>query len=156
PGRVAANRAIGDRRRCSATVAVVVDAAASALIGQISSDCAAVQRQGCVIVVDAGAKTVGGWSGPVDNTQTGDGDRFAGADVKHAPGVPGSPTQVGGVTVGWNPPDGDAFVYDQLAEPRGQGEVPPAYQGIELDRVAVVCFCQRLAQVRQTKTISYF
>src|SRR5206468_4785753 len=94
---------------------------------------------------------------PVYDAQTGDGHRFIGADVKHAVGVPGVYAQVAGVANCWNPPDGDAFVNDQLPENRGYGEVPPAQQGIELDRVAVVCIGQRLAQVCvDIKAVPYF
>ena len=109
PCRVAADCAIGDRHPRAAIEAVVVDAAALALVGRVSADCAAAHGKPRVIIIDAAAEIVEGR--PVGDRQPGDGHVFARCNVKHAASV----VSVNGEHVGAGAADSDTLVHEQFA-----------------------------------------
>src|SRR6266542_724281 len=99
-GRVAAEGAVVDRKRCAAEVDTVVEDTAAAVSGRVAAEGAMVDRKRCVpaegavvyrqrrmILEDATARVIGispTAGATVSDGEAGNGDGFTGRNVKHA------------------------------------------------------------------------
>lgn len=100
-----------------------------------------------MIIIDAAATIVGGRGRPVDDTQAGDGNVFARGNVKDAAGMVG----VNGQAIGPRTADSDALVHEQFAA--GQRDCLAVQRRIEVNRIAVECVRNRLAQRARTVVV---
>src|SRR6266498_3457365 len=86
-GRVAAEGAIVDRKRCVAAERTPVQDAAAFVAGRVAAEGAVVYRQRRMIVEDATARVIGispTAGATVSDGEAGNGDGFTGRNVKHA------------------------------------------------------------------------
>src|SRR6266540_3329531 len=86
-GRVAAEGAVVDRKRCAADVDTPVQDAAAFVAGRVAAEGAVVYRQRRMIVEDATARVIGispTAGATVSDGEAGNGDGFTGGNVKHA------------------------------------------------------------------------
>src|SRR6266542_3448819 len=86
-GRVAAEGAVVDRKRCAAEVDTVVEDTAAAVSCRVAAEGAVVDRQRRMIVEDATARVIGispTAGATVSDGEAGNGDGFTGRNVKHA------------------------------------------------------------------------